>query len=103
MSKTHDAVLWEEGGFLLPREGNIAKKIRKELTKMLDKYSRSEGGPPLYREGALYNFYLKKTGAAELAPLDPPGEASGFGWPATAVLKGRQEGRTRRPQSNRRE
>ena len=78
MSRTQDAILWEEGGFLLPREGPIAKKLRKELYRLLRKHGREGGVLPLYREGNLYNFYLKKQGPAELAPLTPGAQPQGF-------------------------
>lgn len=78
MSRTQDAILWEEGGFLLPRDGPVAKKIRKELYRLLRKHGRQGGVLPLYREGNLYNFYLKKKGPAELAPVTPAAQPQGF-------------------------
>ena len=85
MSRTQDAILWEEGGFLLPREGPVAKKIREELYWLLPKHGRQGGVLPLYREGNPYNFYLKKRGPAELAPMTtatPAARPQGFPWQA---------------------
>ena len=78
LSQRHDAVLWEEGGFLIPKGSWVARRLRKELRKLLRKGGRSEGVLPLYREGNLYNFYLKKEGPTEVAPLGEAGRSEDF-------------------------
>ena len=69
ISKHHDSFVMEHGGVLIPRCTEISKGMRKEL-KRLVRIHGDAGLVPLYREGNLYNFYVRKTGPSELAPMD---------------------------------
>ena len=78
-SETHDSTIWHDGGALLPRKGPIAVGLRKEYWRL----KRIHGDCheiPLYREGQLYNFYLKRRGslkklsALELSAQDEGGD-----------------------------
>ena len=67
-SETHDSILWSDGGYLLPKSSEIAKEMRAEF----DRLSRLHGLQsciPLWREGSLYNFYLKMDESPTLAPV----------------------------------
>ena len=76
MAKNHDAVLWQEGGFLIPKHGEAARRVREAVNKVIKRFGRTAGILPLYREGGLYNFYLKRAGPAQLAPLAAEGAAA---------------------------
>ena len=63
-SKSHDCVLFSDGGYLIPKSGVIATGMRKELDRLIKAHGDHEL-LPIYREGNLYNFYLKRKGIAE--------------------------------------
>ena len=79
-SETHDGILWHDGGALLPRKSPIAVGLRKEYWRLKALYGDCHE-IPLYREGQLYNFYLKRRGAltklssVELSAQEEGGEA----------------------------
>ena len=54
----HDVILLAEGGALLPKDGPVAKGLRQAYEQLVAKYGKCKE-IPLYREGNLYNFYLK--------------------------------------------
>ena len=70
LSGTHDAVLWEDGGALLPKWSPIAKGLRREYARLL-RIHGSRGVLPLYKENGLYNFYLQMRGPAKRVELSP--------------------------------
>ena len=80
MSATHDALIWDNGGSLIPKWSPIAIGLRRAYEKLCWKYG-ADGVLPLYREGNLYNFYLAKTAApVQLNPVEgeiemAPGDA----------------------------
>ena len=69
-SESHDSILWHDGGALLPRKGPIAVGLRKEYWRLKQVHGDCHE-IPLYREGQLYNFYLKRKGAlAKLSSVE---------------------------------
>ena len=70
MSKNHDVMLWEEGGVLIPKNGPIALGLRYEYKRLMREHGGGTGILPIYREGALYNFYLKPVGPVEVASFE---------------------------------
>ena len=61
LAKAHDAMVWDDGGVLIPKTHVIAKKLRNyywELCSVHDTGRLIE----LHREGPMYNFYLSPTG-----------------------------------------
>jgi hypothetical protein len=76
-SKSHDAMLWEAGGVLLPKNGPIAVGLAKECQRLCDTHGLGDA-LHLYKEGGFYNFYLKKmTGPVQINSADTPGSLSG--------------------------
>jgi hypothetical protein len=76
-SKSHDAMLWEAGGVLLPKNGPIAVGLAKEYQRLCDTHGLGDA-LHLYKEGNLYNFYLKKmTDPVQINSADTPGSSSG--------------------------
>ena len=66
LSNNHDAFIWKDGGALVPKTGPVAVGMRREYYRLCRRYG-TFGILPLYREGNLYNYYLKKTSKMELA------------------------------------
>ena len=79
----HDVLVWSSGGAIMPKRGPIAKGLKKAYWKLVKKHGCSDV-LPLYREGSLYNYYLKQSGDPELATLSAGGDATqGFPRPAS--------------------
>ena len=60
-SGNYDDLLWEEGGTLIPKKSRLAQELRRAYFSIWRRYG-PEGELPIYREGNLYNIYLKQTG-----------------------------------------
>ena len=75
VSKRWDSLLFEDGGILLERRSPVALEIRAVLTKH-KVWGRRGRSIRLYREGNLYDAYVR-TGdvAQELAPVEPAEES----------------------------
>ena len=84
LSVNHDAIIWEDGGALVPRRGKIAQGMRREYYRLCRQHG-TDGILELYREGNLYNYYLKKVSDLELAPVDAANgsASSGNDWQAS--------------------
>ena len=94
MSATHDSFILEAGGALVPRWSPIAIGMRKAYEELVWRHG-TEGVLPLYREGNLYNFYLRKVGdAKQLNPM----EDGGSGGAAVAAAPGNLSGNFRQVQ-----
>jgi hypothetical protein len=63
-SPGYDAMLWEEGGTLIPKTSRLAQELRKAYFALRRKFG-PEGELPIYREGNLYNIYLRQKGEPE--------------------------------------
>ena len=75
-SKSHDCLLWAEGGSLIPKASPLAKGLRKEYYR-LKKIHADCDELPIFREGNLFNMHLKQDGEVkQLSPLHE-GPASG--------------------------
>ena len=74
LSKQFDAFLGSEGGVLVPKGHPVAKEMR-EYYQYLKQWYGNEEFVKLYREGNLYNFYVKKTGPTtkEVGAVDSGG------------------------------
>ena len=66
-SPSYDAIIWEEGGSLIPKQSMLAQGLRQAYYDLRAKFG-PEGELPLYREGTLYNIYLQQV--AEPQRLD---------------------------------
>ncbi|CAE7246360.1 HCN2, partial [Symbiodinium microadriaticum] len=89
-SSTHDCVLWAEGGTLIPKNSALAIGLRKEYYRLKEIHGECDE-LPLYREGNLYNMYLKQDGVPEqLSPLQEASTSSG-----ASAEEGRQSGNAR--------
>ncbi|CAE7484287.1 unnamed protein product, partial [Symbiodinium sp. CCMP2456] len=89
-SSTHDCVLWAEGGALIPKNSAVALGLRKEYYRLKHMYGDCDE-IPLYREGNLYNLYLKQDGVPQqLSPLQEASSSSG-----ASAADGRQSGNGR--------
>jgi len=67
-SKTHDCVLYEEGGMLIPKHSALAVGMRREYDRLVSIHGTCHA-LPIHREGSLYNFYVKPTaGLSKLGP-----------------------------------
>ena len=76
-SKTHDAMLWEAGGVLLPKNGPIAIGMAKEYERLCNRHGLNDA-LHLHKEGNLYNFYLKRLAdPVQINSADVPGSSSG--------------------------
>ena len=64
ISGSHDAFIWGNGGVLCPKHGAIARGMKAEYNRLARLHGEHET-LPLYKEGNLFNFYLKVTGPAE--------------------------------------
>ena len=73
--------LTDTGGYLLPKEGPIAKGVEKELQRLIRKHG-SKSLLPLYVEKGVYNFYLKMDKTEAIAAVDQPAQSGGS--PASA-------------------
>ena len=71
ISKNLDAYVWDTAGVLLPRAGPVARGLEKECNRLVRLHG-NYGKIDLHREGNLYNFYVKKVGKTELAPVSAP-------------------------------
>ena len=90
-SKSHDCVLWAEGGSLIPKSSPLAIGLRKEYYRLKHLHGDCDE-LPLYREGNLYNMYLRQSGVPEqLNPVQEGGASSSGARPAD----GHQSGNTR--------
>ena len=80
VSKGHDSFIWHNGGALVPKHHPVAVGMRRAFNE-LTKYYGKEEILPLYREGQLYNFYVKQSGKpVSVAGIDrkSPDHSSGF-------------------------
>ena len=69
-SRTHDAYIFDEGGYLIPKVSIVAKKMREYYNKLVQQHGSSTH-LPLHREGNLYNIWLKQDGPShELVALE---------------------------------
>ena len=66
-------MLWLEadGGYVIPRDGTIGKKLREELARLIDVYG-DYTLLPVYQERGVYNFYLQVDDQVETAALGNP-------------------------------
>ena len=78
LAKNADTYLWDTGGVIIPRESPVAKGLCEEYDRLVKLYG-NRGEIQLHREGGLYNYYVKKVGKAELAPVVDTGLASATG------------------------
>ena len=69
LSTNHDAMIWKDGGALIPKWSPVAIGLKKEYERLTRWYGKA-GILPLYREGNLYNYYLEKLGDLEIANVD---------------------------------
>ena len=78
MAKHGDRYMWHTGGVVIPRRSPVALGLHKEYQRLVRLHGR-RGEIRLHREGNLYNYYVKKIGKAELAPVTEtwPSSASG--------------------------
>ena len=89
-SSAHDCVLWAEGGSLIPKNCALAIGLRKEYYRLKEIHGECDE-LPLYREGNLYNMYLKQDGVPEqLSLLQEASTSSG-----ASAADGRQSGNAR--------
>ena len=63
-SKTHDAMIWDTGGVLIPKSSLVAKAMRSYYGALVKRYG-DHGHLELVKEGNLFNIYLKKRGPVE--------------------------------------
>lgn len=63
-SKTHDAMIWDTGGVLIPKKSLVAKAMRSYYNTLVMRYG-DQGHLDLVKEGNLFNIYLKKRGPVE--------------------------------------
>ena len=76
-SATHDAYIFDDGGWLIPRNTSMAQAMRAFLRQLID-VNGERGMLKLYKEGNLYNIYLKQRGdLQELGTLDSDSASSG--------------------------
>ena len=75
IAKNSDAYLWDTGGVIIPRGSAVAKGLCQEYHRLVNLYGNA-GAIQLHREGGLYNYYVKKIGKAELAPVTETGPSS---------------------------
>ena len=68
ISKYHDAFIFEEFGALIPRQ---VSEGRQRVCHRLCELHCYHGILLLYREGRLYNSYLKRVSILEMAPVEP--------------------------------
>ena len=66
-------MLWLEadGGYVIPRDGTIGKKLREELARLIDVYG-DYTLLPVYQERGVYNFYLQVDDQVETSALGNP-------------------------------
>ena len=64
VAKAHDAFIWEGGGAIVPKAHPVATGMRRAW-KALTRYYGQDTIMPLYKEGRLYNFYVKQSGPAK--------------------------------------
>jgi hypothetical protein len=64
IAQGHDAVVWDDGGSLIPKNHPIAKGLRAEYWRLCAKHGTTEL-VQLHKEGPLYNFYVKLDGPAQ--------------------------------------
>ena len=83
IGKNHDTFIWDGGGAIMPRSGAIARGMRKAFRMLCEEHGKGEL-LPLYREGRLYNFYLRKAGPTERAPELSPVDAGAGGSSSSA-------------------
>ena len=76
-SATHDAYIFDDGGWLIPRNTSMAQAMRAFLQQLIE-VNGERGMLKLYKEGNLYNIYLKQRGdLQELGTLDSDSASSG--------------------------
>ncbi|CAE8666137.1 unnamed protein product, partial [Polarella glacialis] len=75
LSRSHDAVLWEDSGALLPRRSPIARGLRQEYFRLVAFHGDQEV-LPLHHEGSLHNFYLRRRDWRQLNPVETGGASS---------------------------
>ena len=63
-SRTHDAMIYEDGGVLIPRRSPLAVGMRNEYDRLVRLHGHCHA-MPIHREGRLYNFYVKPTGTLQ--------------------------------------
>ena len=69
-SRTHDAYIFDDGGYLIPKSNVVAVKMREYYEKLVAQFGSSTH-LPLHREGNLYNIWLRQTGASsEVAAME---------------------------------
>ena len=61
-SRTHDALIYENGGALIPKRSPLAIGMRKEYDRLVRIHGYCHS-LPIHREGRLYNIYVRPTGA----------------------------------------
>ena len=77
MSKNLDAYIWDTGGVLIPCGGKVAQGLEREFHRLVWLHG-NYGEIKLYREGNLYNYYVRKVGKTELVPVLAEREEPGW-------------------------
>ena len=73
-SATHDAYIFDDGGWLIPSMAQATRAFLRQLIEV----NGERGMLKLYKEGNLYNIYLKQRGdLQELGTLDSDSASSG--------------------------
>ena len=79
LARNHDSFLWADGGALIPRWSPVAQEVRQAFLASCQKHG-TEDLVKLYKEGNLYNFYLKRSGApSQLNPVESQGSQGSSG------------------------
>jgi len=79
------AWLTDTGGYLIPRDGPIAKGMDKHLERLIEKYG-AKSLLPLYVEKGVYNFYLKVDKSEAISSVSTVAVGSSAGSPASKQI-----------------
>jgi hypothetical protein len=86
LSNKFDSFIGSKGGILVPKDHPVAHEMARYYQYLTDWYGK-DGFIRLYREGNLFNFYVKKTGpsAKKVEAMGSVGDASKSGNPRQAL------------------
>ena len=60
-SRTQDAWITNDGGWLWPRDGPLGRELAKAVDKIMAKHGHKDI-IPIYKERGVYNFYVRRRG-----------------------------------------
>ena len=96
IAKNADTVLWDDGGYIMPKGSKIAVEMRKCMAQLIHRYGDTSL-TPLYIHNGVYvmDYYLHPAVGKDMAPLDSGTPSSSSAGPNNAAAEAAKSGKSR--------